>query len=116
MCVGKTKELMMPGNYMEMTEKEMEYDGAFAWSIAGAVLSVGLSIASNCLANAGYKEAAIACSCASMVVGVVSGGYAIASCFNAVTRTAAIVAGGSAAWGLCVGPIYKSINLGIRLR
>jgi hypothetical protein len=94
-------ELVMPKNYANLSEEEMEYDGGLLNFLASAVLtvaSIGLSAAAKVTSNDALQYASYACSAASVVCsfGVTAAVGAVAKGATNVAVTTLAKAAGSA--------------------
>ena len=107
-CVGKTKEFMMPGNYMEMTEKEMEYDGGWLNFVVAAVATVG-GLACTALTHSGViKDEKIRNIVNAIGIGCTIVGLASLTCgvYTAATATTyTATQGARLIWGVTSTPI-----------
>lgn len=115
MCANEY-EMKMPAHYVDMSAKEMEYGGGFAWWIASAVVSaagwictgVGMATNNNTLKNIGTIVTAVGI--ASTGYGLVTG-IASAATSATFTTTAAANLAYNSSIGLADAVIGTTISV-----
>ena len=89
-------DLKMPAHYVDMSEKEMEYKGGFAWipicniiSIACTAVSIGCSLAASATGNNTLNKIAGAASLVGAVTGI-AGGIGFIGCSTTAAMTSSV--------------------------